>query len=212
VTRVFSFSAAALALLIVSDCSASFPTTQPTTPSPLVALAIQYPSSGLGRPLLSSFSFTAFAIDAEGVYHPVSNEVSWTTSDPTVVRALFTPSSFNAIGVGSAEVYATYRGLAASISVVVQAVPPYPYLDIDRRALPTTGSTSAARAVIAQSPSIVQDVTDAAVWSSSNTAVATVAKAGRVTGVAPGNTEITATYNGASTSYFFSVPPRTRFP
>jgi Bacterial Ig-like domain (group 2) len=180
----------------------------------LVGFTIQYPSSGLGRLVLTansfSFSLLAFAIDADGVYQPLTNGVVWTTSDPTVLRSSPTSSTFTPAGVGTAEVYATYRGFFASIPVVVIDRVGYPYLDIDRFALPATGGTSLARAVVAQSGAVSLDVTEAAVWSSSNNAVATVTR-GRVTGVAPGNTQITATHNGAAAFYLFSVPPRTRF-
>jgi len=52
-----------------------------------------------------------------------------------------------------------------------------------------------------------QDVTTSATWTSSNTAVATVAPSGIVTFVAGGTARITATYQGKSGSWDVSVFP-----
>jgi hypothetical protein len=62
---------------------------------------------------------------------------------------------------------------------------------------PAVGGTSQFTATAALSNGTTQDVTSQAVWDSSNPSVATVV-AGRVTGVAPGEVDITATYQGVS--------------
>jgi hypothetical protein len=66
---------------------------------------------------------------------------------------------------------------------------------------PLIGATSqySATVLLATSPD-VQNVTTLATWQSANAAVATVSKAGVVTGIAAGTTSITVTYNGTSVS------------
>ncbi len=59
---------------------------------------------------------------------------------------------------------------------------------------PLVGLTAQLTATATLSNNTTQNVTSQASWQSSNTAVATVSNAGVVTGVAPGDVDITATY------------------
>ena len=60
----------------------------------------------------------------------------------------------------------------------------------------TAGASAQFTAIALMSDGTTQDVTSASAWQSSNTAVATVSAAGLVTGLADGQTTITATYQG----------------
>ena len=70
---------------------------------------------------------------------------------------------------------------------------------------PAIGATAQFAATATMSGGTTQDVTSQSTWSSSNTAVATVSSSGVVTGVAVGETDVTATYQGVSGSTHISV-------
>ncbi len=72
---------------------------------------------------------------------------------------------------------------------------------------PSIGASSqyAATVVLAGS-SDVENVTDVVTWQVANTAVATVSKAGLVTGVTAGSTTLTASYNGTIASAQLTIP------
>jgi lipopolysaccharide export system protein LptA len=59
---------------------------------------------------------------------------------------------------------------------------------------PVVGATAQFAAVATMTGGTTQTVTGQATWSSSNTAIATVNASGMVTGVAPGEVDVTATY------------------
>jgi uncharacterized protein YjdB len=60
--------------------------------------------------------------------------------------------------------------------------------------------TSQFKATATMSDGTTQDVTSLAVWSSSNTADATVSVAGVVTAIAPGSVSVSATYQTFTSS------------
>jgi uncharacterized protein YjdB len=132
-------------------------------------------------------------------------EITWTSSNVAVA----TVSSTGVVtgrAVGTATISATSGGKSGSTSVTVVAVP--------------VGSVAVAPASVRLVPtqresltSVMRDangvvVTDRTVtWSSSNTAVATVAPDGWVTAVAPGVATVTATSEGRSGSANINVVP-----
>jgi uncharacterized protein YjdB len=72
--------------------------------------------------------------------------------------------------------------------------------------VPGVGSSSQFTAVASLAGGVTQDVTGAATWSSSNTAVATVSATGLVSAVAAGNAVISATYSGVAGTDSILVP------
>jgi hypothetical protein len=72
--------------------------------------------------------------------------------------------------------------------------------------VPGVGSSSQFTAVASLAGGVTQDVTGAATWSSSNTAVATVSATGLVSAVAAGNAVISATYSGVAGNDSILVP------
>jgi hypothetical protein len=72
--------------------------------------------------------------------------------------------------------------------------------------VPGVGGSSQFSAVATLSGGTSQDVTGAATWASSNTAVATVSGTGLVVGVSAGTAVITATYSGVAGTDSITVP------
>jgi hypothetical protein len=197
------------ALLFTPGCHASY-STSPTANLPVVALSVQYvvpigPTTVAGAVLLR-----AYAVDSDHVYRDVTGSTSWISLNPSVV-SVFSSGIVNLFRPGNATVTAVYQGLTQSVDFAVLERPPsppfirlsFPYLP------PEVGETVSLRASYEPTTQLDQEVTDSAVWTSSDPRIATVSR-GRVTAVAPGTAEITVTYNGFSTFYRLSVPPRRR--
>jgi hypothetical protein len=155
----------------------------------------------------STFGFGLFAIHTDGVYEKVAlQSVTWTSSNPAVIGVISSFGTLQARSPGTAQITGTYQGFSASVAQEIRAgIPPYPFLEIWPHVSPSQEGMSAnARARWRESNTSFPDVTDGAVWTSSNPAVATVT-AGLVTAGSVGTTRITASYNGTSASYTFSV-------
>ena len=70
---------------------------------------------------------------------------------------------------------------------------------------PIVGSAAQFTATATLSDGTTQDVTSAATWQSSDATIATVSSTGLVTGVAAGNTIVTATYQSITASDTIAV-------
>jgi hypothetical protein len=141
----------------------------------------------------------------------ITSTVTW-SSQNTSVAIVNSAGVVSAVANGTATISATFTGTTNVItgtSNVTVSIPPLPTLT-SISILPTAGSeTLTAAGQTAQYkaigtftetgvPSTQQDVTNNVVWSSQNTAVATVSSGGVVSAIANGNATISATYSGAS--------------
>ena len=197
----------------ITGCDASYPVA-PSQAAPITGVRIQY-IFGTGDIILgvsgtTTTLFYAYSTDADGVYRDVTSRVAWSSSNAAVVRQLGTsPGFFQAVGGGTAQVIATYEGFSDAITVIVRPVrPPFPYLTIslDVSSL-MVGATGRAQALMQVAVGSTQDVTSMAAWATSDPSIVAVS-AGQVTAVAPGTVELTASFNGLTTRYGFSVRPR----
>ena len=192
-------------------CRASLPT-EATSPSvSLVGLQVHY-SFATASPIPgAAISLRAYAVDSDSVFHEVTEQATWVSSNPDVMRVA-RPGRVEANTTGAVEITASHGGVTGSLALRVVptiTVTAFPRIRILTPFEPRPGQTEMARAQYLQSDFSFQDVTDLATWTSSAPDVATVTR-GRVTGVAVGTAEITVSYNGISSSYGFSVPPRFR--
>jgi len=201
---------------VVTSCSASLPT-QPTSDA---ALQINY-GEGFYQwysvpPGRSSFSFRSFVVDSYGAYRDVSDQTTWTSSNPAVARAPFAvPWMFQVFAPGTVEIQAVYQKFVVSVATVtVTPTSPFePLIISPNRGPQNVGATVDVRALQQNPNSSSQDVTGLATWTSSNTKVATISidrsatTIATITALAPGTTDIQATYGGLSYSFRFSVGP-----
>jgi hypothetical protein len=208
--RRFVVCLTVLPALLAGACSASYPA--PSAVVPLVALQLQYRTATGDLLVGTGVHLAAFSVDADGVWHDVTAQTSWGSSDPTVVNPATSPQGLHvATGPGIAVITGLYDGRTDSVTVVVRSGPPgYPYLEIsprgDRRAI---GTTAVARVLLRHSLIQWEDVTSIAAWRSSDTRIVTV-DSGQVTGVATGTAEISVAYNAYTARYGLSIEPRTR--
>jgi Bacterial surface proteins containing Ig-like domains len=132
----------------------------------------------------------------------VTNEASWTSSNSKVVKV--DKGVLTALTEGYADITATYK-TAAPITLRVNVSYAYDKVEIGRpgdaapapSALDVELGETPSFTLVAHKGTTVTDVTDDAVWTTSNSSVATVSK-GKVTLVASGTATITAKYKGRS--------------
>jgi len=151
-------------------------------------------------------------VNADGVYTEVTDLARWSTSNPGVMRIdpSFPSTWVMAVSAGTADVIATYQNLSGSYNTAYGGFPqPVPRIVFSfSGSAREVGATERLTATLVQTQSSV-DLTGNAgvVWTSSNPEVATVV-GDRLTAVGVGSTQITATYQGVTSWYRFSIFPR----
>jgi len=198
--------------IFLAACHASYP----SAPSSAVTVALQvhYPNALGPAPVVSSFGLMAYSVNSEGAFEEVTKKATWSTSDPAVVVRSTSQSAitenFAAIAPGSADITAQYQGFSTTITVVAFRPdrPVYPSLMISSRGDPRIPGASVPSVVrLYRASADFDDVTRLATWSSSDPGVATVSADGMVRGIAPGTTQIVASYGGLTSSYALSIAP-----
>lgn len=153
-------------------------------------------------------TFHALAIDVTGKTIDVSDRVTWTSSDETLLAPVTDQvGRFKAIATGGAEARATLDALAAKSMVTItgpSAMPLALHLSTAELTIAVTASADAT-AELEWSDGTRTDVTSVATWSSSNNAAVTVS-AGHVTRVAAGTASIEVSHLGLSASINVKEP------
>jgi hypothetical protein len=189
---------------ILAACSPVFPA-QPSTPAELASIAVMYPVAGLRTVPSASGQFEAYAVDADGVYLRVTNEVTWGTSDTSKLTLDRNRPGFVSLGpAGAADLIVVYRGSQANLPIDIRSVS-VPRITID---LPRTVSASLSLSTASGSFTSVPNLS--ARWTSSDESIAAVDVNGRVTGRKVGNVRIIATRDGLTDFFWISIPPRSK--
>ena len=127
-----------------------------------------------------------------------SKTVKWTSSDPEVLNVTSTSTygSFTAKKAGTVTLTAQVSNFTTSCTVVVQEVPTVESIQMEA-AETEVGVGKTISLGVRVSPSDSDYTSNKMRWSSEDTDIATVgASNGRLTGVKPGTTTVTATYDG----------------
>jgi trimeric autotransporter adhesin len=158
--------------------------------------------------------FQATAVFSDGSINVVTGTASWTTSSANVAsvsnggggpggggRGLAT-----GIGAGTTTITATYRGFTATTSLTVRNPTPIGLLVTPSTASVFVNGTQQFTASVTMDDGTSQTVTNAASWTTSNGAIASIRTGGGgpgggggrglATGIAAGTVTITATYSG----------------
>jgi hypothetical protein len=199
----------ALAGGIVASCTSS-PTTPSTTSS--TASSPSIPSSGtvtavsvsgVAPAVGGSAQFPATATLADASTRQVTSDATWQSSNASAV----TVSGGTATGVaaGEADISATYQNVTGKLHVTVAPVSP-PTVNAVSVAgtTPAVGTTTQFNATAFLSDNTSKPVTNVAIWRSSNASAATV-NAGQVRGIAAGETDISATYQGVTGTLHLAI-------
>ncbi len=147
-----------------------------------------------------SIQFSATAVYSDNSTKDVTGAANWSSSNSAVaaVRA----GTVTGVAAGTAQIGASYKGVSSAPAVITvnAAEPTLTAVRISGASSTVqTGQSIQFSATAVYSDNGTKDVTGAANWSSSNSAVAAV-RSGTVTGVAAGTAQIGASYNGVSSA------------
>ncbi len=201
-TRLIALLFAGVVPLITS-CAPVAPTSASAVP---VALRILFVPC-------SESAMSAYLVDSDEAYTNVTSLAEWRLSDPplAILQANGSTRSLSPLTAGTVRVLATYGGLVAEVSVAVAPSPsitPRFTLQVE----PLTLGRNSRIGVFYNLPVLPFsriNVTNDAVWSSSEPSVMTVER-GNVTVGQIGTSHITVSYAGESTTRQCSVLPQDR--
>jgi len=206
------------------------------------AQSITMPEVGKPNPTVN---LVVLGSNGSGILSNLTGQVTWTSSNPAVLPSANIVSGANAavataVGPGNTTITATYTNVStaanpvssvvtatATLTVTGPAQEPLLSLAINPSApsVPFPTQTSQLNAIGTYSVApVTQNLTSAAVWTSSNTSVATVctmggfcptnsstpttaANAGLVTAVSQGTTAITATASNPDSTLVYATVP-----
>ncbi|NRB40887.1 MAG: Ig-like domain-containing protein, partial [Pseudomonadales bacterium] len=149
-------------------------------------------------------AFRAFMIDQDGVRSEVTHEAQWVSSN-TSVASIDDSGLATALSAGQTQIKASFSSLEAQadLQVFEQAIQSISVSPAESLSLVGLQNQFTATAVFADGSQ--QDVTDFSTWSSANPAIATIGSDGMSTAVAPGATDIIASFNNASGTAILAV-------
>ena len=128
---------------------------------------------------------------------PVTSDATWQSSNTAV--ATVTAGMVKGMAVGEVDISATYQNVTGKLHVTIappSGPPTVNQVSVNGTA-PAIGATTQLNATATLSDNTSKEVTNVAVWRSSNTAVATV-NSGQLKGVGAGEADITATYQSVT--------------
>lgn len=181
-------------------------TTLTVLPASLVSIAVTptSPSIAMG----TAQQMTAVATYSDGSTLDITATAAWTTADASV-STIGATGLAGSVSEGSTAVTATIGALSGSTSLTVT---PAALVSIAvTPAIPSTplGTTQQFAATGTYTDGTTQDITKTVLWSSSETALATISNfaglEGLATGLANGPTTISATFGGISGSTTLTV-------
>lgn len=153
----------------------------------------------------ASVKLVATATKTAGGTDTITDVATWTTSSAGVVTV--EDGELTPVAPGKATVTATHLGVSASVTVVVR--PAFEAMRItpsDTQHILINGNAVSFQVLIPANNDW-DDVTDEAIWTSSDLYTATVDKLGKVTPKEVGSTTITAAYKGLTKSVLVHVYP-----
>ena len=151
------------------------------------------------NPLPAAGTITGTAVVCEAATTTLSNATTggvWSSSN-TAVATIGTTDEVSGVAAGTATISYTYtNSCGADLTTKVVTVNP----------LPVAGTITGTAVVCEAATTTLSNATTGGVWSSSNTAVATIGTTGVVSGVAAGNATISYAYtNSCGTDYTTKV-------
>jgi CubicO group peptidase (beta-lactamase class C family) len=179
----------------------------PPPPPPPPAASVSIAPGSLTLQTGQSGGLTATVRDAGG--NVIGAGVTW-SSVPASVATVNSNGQVTAVAEGTATVTARVGTIEASVTITVN---PVPVATVTLSDAPPEIEVGAARTITAVTRSASGATLSGrtVAWMSSNTAAATVDDAGQVTGVAPGETTITASSEGQSAMATIKVNTRAAF-
>ncbi|MBN2980293.1 MULTISPECIES: Ig-like domain-containing protein [Cohnella] len=175
--------------------------------------SLKFDQSGPIEMYVGDDDYTGLTVTATlkaGGTETVTDKVTWSSSNTGVVT-VDEDGAVTPVGVGTAEIKATYLGVTGTITFVVRT--PYEALRITPEKtlkISLQGGPKEISAYVLNNLETKTDVTTAVTWTSSNLVTATVDIAGGKAYVTPksaGTTTITASYKGLTKTLNVTVYP-----
>ena len=145
--------------------------------------------------------FTATGNYSDGSTQYLTQKVTWSSSDSSIA-AVSPIGLVTAVSPGTGAINAAVSGVTGSSTVTVTAATLSAIAISPSTISMQAGTTQQFNATAGFGPQSIQDVTSAAVWSSSSPNVAVVSAGGLVNALSPGTTTVSASFNqhGGSTT------------
>ncbi len=189
-------------------------TTLTVTSATVVSISVSPAARSV--PAGTRIAYSAMAIYSDGTSRDVTNQATWTSSNPAVAQVsdgIGSKGQATAIAPGTTTLSATYQGVTGSATLTVTAAT---LVSVQVTCTPPTvpvGVPADCRAAALYSDSTSRDVTGAATWTSSTPSVAAVSDAagskGVVTSLAAGTTSINASFQGVAGQFSLTVTSAT---
>ncbi len=155
------------------------------------------PGDGTVIPLGADHNFRVYSVTSDGILEEVTDDVTWTSSDPLAVDIDGFGMASALMDTGAAvTLTATHAGLSmdAEVDVVVGAPVIRAVSFAERSPSLFDDATLPLRAIATLSDGTTQDVTADTTWSGNDPSILTVDATGLVTPVAPGTSTVTLTH------------------
>jgi trimeric autotransporter adhesin len=147
--------------------------------------------------------FTAMATFSDNSQEDATLLAKWASSAPTIATISATGSA-TGNSTGSANITASLYGVTSTPLILVvgtpSTTPTISSIAVSRGVVANlvVGSTQQFTATAISTDGSTADITSQAIWASSDQSVATVSPTGVVAGITPGQTDITAFYEGVT--------------
>jgi len=157
-----------------------------------IAITPETATIGIGK----TVNFTATATYTDGTTANSTSQVTWTSDNPGIAKVSSTTGIATGATSGNTTISASFNGMASRpASLTVQAE--LTGISISPKTPSTlTGVPVNFTAAGAYSDGSIVDFTSRMTWVSSDTTVATLDVGGIATSLAPGNTTVSASFNG----------------
>ena len=175
-------------------------TTQSVTVTSATLISIAINPSSVNFANGTTQQFTAIGTFSDNTTQNLTNQVIWSSSNPQVLTINQYGLAASG-GTGSAQITAALNGISSTTGTVQITQSVLSSLTIAPTSATIAKNTSVQfTATATYSDGSTRNVTNSVIWSSSNGAVASVNAAGLATGNSAGSAQITASYQGLSTS------------
>lgn len=179
-------------------------TTTLTVPAPLASIAITPSNATLATN--STLQFTATGTSTDGSKQDLTNTVTWNSTSPGIAR-ISSGGLATGVAAGSTTIQATLSSVNASTGLTVSAVSLQTIQLTPATAQVAAGTTLQLSATGHYSDGSTQDLTTSVTWNITDPTIATITGGGLATGLANGNTTISAVLDSVSNSLALVVTP-----
>jgi hypothetical protein len=172
----------------------------------LVSIAVSPDKPSVAKGLTKAFTATGGFSD--GTSQDITSQVTWASANTavaTISNAAATHGLATAVATGSSTISATLNGISGSTVLTVDPAILETIMVSPANPSVVQGQTEQFTALGMYSDNSTQDLTTQVTWASANTAVATITTTGVASGVAAGQSTISASLAGLSGSSQLTV-------